>query len=148
MVSGMPLIEATDNPRTVHNLCRQTQHPKQDHHLESPRTRPEPLPALSFNASQQVVQKQEEKSHSARLYPSLECFCTVVGSSSSSSCFSQQKHSKPARRSAGTAKVRGSSCKTYFLWVKNRSDMISFPAILTSQIPLAESLSGKITLTS
>src|SRR2546429_4322482 len=34
------------------------------------------------------------------LYPSLECFCTGVGSSSSSSCFSQQKHRKPARYTA------------------------------------------------
>ncbi len=60
-VSGVLLIEATDNPRPVHKLCHQTQHPKQDHYLESPRTRPEPLPALSFDASQQVVQKQEEE---------------------------------------------------------------------------------------
>ena len=60
-VSGMLLIEATDNSRPVHKLCHQTQHPRQDHHLESPRTRPEPLPALSFDASQQVVQKQEEE---------------------------------------------------------------------------------------
>src|ERR1035441_2077615 len=55
------LIEAADNPQPVHQLCHQTQHPKQDHHLESPRARPEPLPALSFDASQQVVQKQKEK---------------------------------------------------------------------------------------
>ena len=60
-VSGVLLIEAADNPRPVHKLCHQTQHPKQDHHLESPRARPESLPALSFGASQQVVQKQEEK---------------------------------------------------------------------------------------
>src|ERR1019366_1648379 len=60
-VSGVLLIEAADNPRPVHQLCHQTQHPKQDHHLESPRARPEPLPALSFEASQQVVQKQKEK---------------------------------------------------------------------------------------
>src|SRR5205823_13214662 len=38
-VSGVFLIEAADNPRPVHKLCHQTQHPKQDHHLESPRTR-------------------------------------------------------------------------------------------------------------
>jgi len=60
-VSGVLFIEAADNPRPVHKLCRQTQHPKQDHHLEPPRARPESLPALSFGASQQVVQKQEEK---------------------------------------------------------------------------------------
>src|SRR5438874_2122593 len=60
-VSGVLLIEAADNPRPVHKLCHQTQHPKQDHHLESPRARPESLPGLSFGASQQVVQKQEEK---------------------------------------------------------------------------------------
>lgn len=59
-VSGVLLIEAADNPRPVHKLCHQTQHPKQDHRLESPRARPESLPALSFGASQQVVQKQEE----------------------------------------------------------------------------------------
>jgi transposase-like protein len=35
--SGVLLIEAADNPRPVHKLLRQTQHPKQDHHLESPR---------------------------------------------------------------------------------------------------------------
>ena len=60
-VSGVLLIEAADNPRPVHKLCQQTQDPKQDHHLASPRARPESLPALSFGASQQVVQKQEEK---------------------------------------------------------------------------------------
>src|SRR5438105_3678022 len=60
-VSGVLLIEAADNPRPVHKLCHQTQHPKQDHHLESPRARPESLPGLSFDSSQQVVQKQEEK---------------------------------------------------------------------------------------
>ena len=60
-VSGVLLIEAADNPRPVHKLCHQTQHPKQDHRLESPRTRLEPLPAMSFGALQQVVQKQEEK---------------------------------------------------------------------------------------
>src|SRR5467141_1331180 len=59
--SGVLLIEAADNARPVHRLCHQTQHPTQDHHLESPRARPESLPALSFDASQQVVQKQEEK---------------------------------------------------------------------------------------
>jgi hypothetical protein len=59
--SSVLLIEAADNPRPVHKLCHQTQDPKQDHHLESPRARPESLPALSFGASQQVVQKQEEK---------------------------------------------------------------------------------------
>ena len=36
--SGVLLIEATDNPRPVHKLCHQTRHPKQDHHLESPRS--------------------------------------------------------------------------------------------------------------
>jgi len=40
-VSGVLLIEAADNPRPVHKRCHQTQHPKQDHHLESPRARPE-----------------------------------------------------------------------------------------------------------
>src|SRR6266704_1211256 len=40
-VSGVLWIEAADNPRPVHKLCHQTQHPKQDHHLESPRARPE-----------------------------------------------------------------------------------------------------------
>jgi hypothetical protein len=29
-VSGALLIEAADNPRPVHKLCHQTQHPKQD----------------------------------------------------------------------------------------------------------------------
>ena len=61
MVSGVLLIEAADNPRPVHKLCHHTQHPKQDHRLKSPRARPEPLPALSFDESQQVVQKQKEK---------------------------------------------------------------------------------------
>src|ERR1039458_7485056 len=36
-VSGVLFIEAADNPRPVHQLCHQTQYPKQDHHLESPR---------------------------------------------------------------------------------------------------------------
>src|SRR5664280_1361467 len=45
------------------------------------------------------LSKNRKKNNSAaRLYPSLECFCTVLGSSSSSSCFSQQKHRKPVRR--------------------------------------------------
>ena len=91
--SSVLLIEAADNPRPVHKLCHQTQHPKQDHHLESPRARPEFLPALPFGASQQVVQKTGRKITAPLC--ALECFCTVVGSSSSSSCFSQQKHRKP-----------------------------------------------------
>jgi hypothetical protein len=33
------LIETADNPRPIHKLCHQTQHPKQDHYLESPRAR-------------------------------------------------------------------------------------------------------------
>jgi hypothetical protein len=61
MVSGVLLIEAADIARPVHKLCHQTQYPKQDQHLESPRARPVPLPALSFDASQQVVQKREVK---------------------------------------------------------------------------------------
>src|SRR5205085_7627644 len=68
-VSGVLLIEAADNPRPVHKLCHQTQHPKQDHHLESPRARPESLPALSFDSSQQVVQKQEEKQQRSYVVP-------------------------------------------------------------------------------
>src|SRR2546429_1090929 len=68
-VSGVLLIEAADNPRPVHKLCHQTQHPKQDHHLESPRARPESLPALSFDSSQQVVQKQEEKQQRRYVVP-------------------------------------------------------------------------------
>src|ERR1039457_4359772 len=45
------------------------------------------------------LSKNRKKNNSAaRLYPSLECFCTLLGSSSSSSCFSQQKHRKPVRR--------------------------------------------------
>src|SRR5207237_3400499 len=59
-VSGVLLIEAAGNPRPVHKRCHQTQHPEQDHRRESPRAWPESLPALSFGASQQVVQKQEE----------------------------------------------------------------------------------------
>lgn len=31
VVSGVHLIEAADNPRPVHKLSQQTQHPKQDH---------------------------------------------------------------------------------------------------------------------
>src|SRR5437773_10664448 len=84
-VSGVLLTEAADNPRPVHTLSHQPQHPKQDHHLESPRARPESLPALSFDSSQQVVQKQEKNNSAAMLYPSLECFCTVVVVGSSSS---------------------------------------------------------------
>src|SRR5437773_2423547 len=68
-VSGVLLIAAADNPRPVHKLCHQTQHPKQDHHLESPRARPESLPALSFDSSQQVVQKQEEKQQRRYVVP-------------------------------------------------------------------------------
>src|ERR1022692_171936 len=43
------------------------------------------------------------------LYLSCECFCTVLASSSSSSCFSQQKHRKPVRRCAA-------------LWPRNASN--------------------------
>src|SRR5438874_6484592 len=78
-VSGVLLIEAADNPRPVHKLCHQTQHPKQDHHLESPRARPESLPALSFDSSQQVVQKQEEKQQ--RRYESKDRKSTRLNSS-------------------------------------------------------------------
>src|SRR5438094_5273433 len=101
-VSGVLLIEAADNPRPVHKLCHQTQHPKQDHHLESPRPEHgqnpfQPCPSARRNR----LSKNRKKNNSvAMLYPALECFCTVVSSSSSSSCFSQQKHRKPARYTA------------------------------------------------
>jgi len=97
-VSGVLLIEAADNPRRVHRLCHQTQHPKQDHHLESPRARPEPLPACPSTCRNRLSENKEKNNSAAMLYPALECFCTVIGSSSSSSCFSQQKHRKPTRR--------------------------------------------------
>jgi len=60
-VSGVLLIEATDNPRPVHKLCHQTQHPKQDHHLESPRTRPESLPALSLSRHRKFQNPQHHR---------------------------------------------------------------------------------------
>src|SRR5947208_10603183 len=90
-VSGVLLIEAADNPRPVHKLCHQTQHPKQDHHLESPRARPESLQPCPSTRRNRLSKNRKENNSAAMLYPALECFCTVVGSSSSSSCFSQQK---------------------------------------------------------
>ena len=55
----MFLIEATDNPRPVHKLCHQTQHPKQGHYLESPRARPEPLPAFMFQPTKAEETSQD-----------------------------------------------------------------------------------------
>src|SRR5499427_9363039 len=55
----------------------------------------QPCPSTRRN---RLSKNRKKNNSAARLYPSLECFCTVVGSSSPSSCFSQQKHSKPARR--------------------------------------------------
>src|SRR5207302_9965771 len=98
-VSGVLLIEAADNPRPVHKLCHQTQHPKQDHTTSSlPEHSQNPFQACPSTRRNRLSKNRKKNNSAARLYPSLECFCTVVGSSSSSSCFSQQKHRKPARR--------------------------------------------------
>src|ERR1700730_10655251 len=45
-----------------------------------------------------LSENKKKNNSAAMLYPALECFCTVVDSSSSSSCFSQQKDKKPTRR--------------------------------------------------
>src|SRR6266480_5381828 len=47
-----------------------------------------------------LSKNRKQNNSAAMLYPAVECFCTVVGSPSSSSCFSQQKHRKPARYTA------------------------------------------------
>src|SRR2546429_1805078 len=52
---------------------------------------------LSTRRNRLPINRKKNNS-AAMLYPSLECFCTVVGSSSSSSCFSQQKHRKEIHR--------------------------------------------------
>src|SRR2546429_5445955 len=52
---------------------------------------------LSTRRNRLSINRKKNNS-AAMLYPSLECFCTVVGSSSSSSCFSQQKHRKEIHR--------------------------------------------------
>src|SRR5215831_19832171 len=56
----MLLIKTANNPRPVRQLCQQTQHGIEDHHLDSPGARPEVAPALSLDMSEQVIQKQEE----------------------------------------------------------------------------------------
>src|SRR5438876_313091 len=55
----------------------------------------QPCPSARRN---RLSKNRKKNNSAAMLYRALECFCTVVGSSSSSSCFSQQKHRKPARR--------------------------------------------------
>src|SRR5256884_4498012 len=63
----------------------------------------------SPSARRNRLSKNRKKNNSAaRLYPSLECFCTVVSSSSSSSCFSQQKHRKPAREDRKSTRLNSS----------------------------------------
>src|SRR2546429_6449893 len=57
-----------------------------------------PFQACPSTRRNRLSKNRKKNNSAAMLYPSLECFCTVVGSSSSSSCFSQQKHRKPARR--------------------------------------------------
>src|SRR5260370_20286779 len=71
------------NRTTTSNLPEHGQNPFQ------------PCPSTRRN---RLSKNRKKNNSAARLYPSFECFCTVVGSSSSSSCFSQQKHRKPARR--------------------------------------------------
>src|SRR6516225_11917743 len=71
------------NRTTTSNLPEHGQNPFQ------------PCPSTRRN---RLSKNRKKNNSAARLYPSLECFCTVVGSSSPSSCFSQQKHRKPARR--------------------------------------------------
>src|SRR5216110_2930238 len=71
------------NRTTASNLPEHGQNPFQ------------PCPSARRN---RLSKNRKKNNSAAMLYPALECFCTVVGSSSSSSCFSQQKHRKPARR--------------------------------------------------
>src|SRR6516162_10383556 len=68
------------NRTTTSNLPEQGQNPFQ------------PCPSARRN---RLSKNRKKNNSAAMLYPALECFCTVVGSSSSSSCFSQQKHRKP-----------------------------------------------------
>src|SRR5207244_8415611 len=83
-VSGVLLIEAADNPRPVHKLCHQTQHPKQDHTTSSlPEHSQNPFQACPSTRRNRLSKNRKKNNSAARLYPSLECFCTVVGSSSS-----------------------------------------------------------------
>src|SRR4029077_13162977 len=62
-VSGVLLIEAANNPRPVHKLCHQTQHPKQDHYFEFPRARPELQPSPSTRRNR--LSKNRKKNNSA-----------------------------------------------------------------------------------
>src|SRR5437588_9764777 len=59
-----------------------------------------PFQACPSTRRNRLSKNRKKNNSAAMLYPALECFCTVVGSSSSSSCFSQQKHRKPARYTA------------------------------------------------
>src|SRR5207237_1164436 len=56
-----------------------------------------PFQACPSARRNRLSKNRKRNNSAAMLYPALECFCTVVSSSSSSSCFSQQKHRKPAR---------------------------------------------------
>src|SRR5215831_17458101 len=65
-------------------MCQQAQHKIRDHHIESPRAKPESGPALSLEMSQQVVQKQEEKEQRRDVVDALRVLVLEVDSSSSS----------------------------------------------------------------
>src|SRR5438046_5599817 len=94
------------NRTTTSNLPEHGQNPFQ------------PCPSARRNR----LSKNRKKNNSAAMfYPALECFCTLVSSSSSSSCFSQQKHRKPARYTA--------------LWPRNARNGPASPSTTTSTPP-------------
>src|SRR6184192_3960058 len=78
----------------------------------------QPCPSARRN---RLSKNRKKNNSAARLYPALECFCTLVSSSSSSSCFSQQKHRKPARYTA--------------LWPRNARNGPASPSTTTSTPP-------------
>src|SRR5260370_17226983 len=66
-VSGVLLIEAADNPRPVHKLCHQTQHPKQDPVWS--RNSSWPLPGARNHSSAHVMINQAREVFCQRRFP-------------------------------------------------------------------------------
>src|SRR5256886_7204786 len=73
-VSGVLLIEAADNPRPVHKLCHQTQHPKQDHTTSS-------LPEHSqnpFQACPSTRRNRRSEEHTSELQSQSNLVCRLL----------------------------------------------------------------------
>src|SRR6266566_1009565 len=85
-VSGVLLMEAADNPRPDTNCATRLNIPNRTTTSNLPEHGQNPFQPCPSARRNRLSKNRKKNNSAAMLYPALECFCTVVSSSSSSSC--------------------------------------------------------------